>query len=294
MHHNAFWLGAMLFVVTLVLSFIQWYLGDEEDAAIRDRLLSWYNSIKGGDWSSLFVSAASTTERFLSYLFGHKIMSLRYFAIAIPFAILVNFVTFETATFAHRALMTLRNPKIADVVVAAVISNVILDVMILAVMRQYFRVIARRSRPRIFLDILTIVGVAYIACGLSLAISGSFLWGLNNNQVGLEVRLMLILSTALFWGLGPLWLLIQDHGSLFITVGGLFQAMTLGLPAIFSSLLYLLVYVVSTILYYTRPITQRPLANVLERLSKSKKGVLPTISGGLSALSSAIAYFTSS
>lgn len=141
MHHNLFWwLGGACTILTVVALYVQFLTGDN-DRVIRDRLADWYVYIADGDWPRLFVYSAGTTESFLSYLFGSRLLSVRYFLMASVIALIVNVVVLSRV-----GGYTIYDVEVSQGRVGALVGlNVFIDVTALALSRLYFRNIARRN-----------------------------------------------------------------------------------------------------------------------------------------------------
>ena len=92
--HNAFyWMGAFLASLSLVLLYIQFLVGDD-DQSIRDRLHAWYDDITKGDWVSLITFVTRSIDGFFTYIFGKQIISWRYVLTALTISGFINFLSF--------------------------------------------------------------------------------------------------------------------------------------------------------------------------------------------------------
>jgi hypothetical protein len=278
--HNLFWwLGGACAILTVVALYLQFLIGDN-DKVIRDRLADWYVYIADGDWSRLFVYSAGTTERFLSYLFGSRLLSLRYFLTASAIALIVNVVVFSRI-----GEYSLHDVEVAPVLFGASVgANVLIDVTALALSRLYFRKIAKRQHPRVVLDLVVIFGIGYLAVGAAYGML--LLVGLSHGDIG-SAGLTKFDIAGLFL-MCLLW-----PGVIVADVSQAPQYWTFWMPgpAAFSAILLFAAYFVTVLVYFTRPIIQKPLSTTLEHLASVKTGVLPTVLGGLAAVSALLGYF---
>lgn len=284
-HHNVFWwLAAACTVLTLAALYAQFLIGDS-DRALRDRLTDWYVFIADNTWSRLFNYSARSTERFLSYLFGGRILSARYVLTASALALVVNLVFIaialrvESGLYSHASITTkLLDHFIRTKPYLIVVPNVAIDVVVLALSRRYFRDIAERKSPRVLLDVLAILTIGYFAICLTFLP----IHVLGFLSYGYAVDYWSAIGQCLEW---PIWLpytLVVDPGS---TLAYLYLV-----PAVFSTALMFAIYIGTVLIFVSRPIIQKPLANAIERLAGVKSGVLPTVLSCLAGLSALLGY----
>lgn len=279
MHNLFWWLGGACAILTVVALYLQFLIGDN-DKAIRDRLADWYVYIADGDWSRLFVYSAGTTERFLSYLFGSRLLSVRYFLTASAIAFIVNVVVLSRI-----GGYSVYDVEVAPGLTSALVGlNVFIDVTALALSRLYFRKIAQRKHPRVLLDLVVIFGIGYLAVAVGYGFI--LLVGMIHGDIA-HVGLTALDNAGLFL-MCLLWpgIIIAD-----VSQARQYWSFWMPGPAAFSTILLFAAYFGTVLVYFTRPIIQKPLAAMLEHLASVKSGVLPTVLGGLAAVSALLGYF---
>ncbi len=276
MHHNFFWwVTAVLSVLTLATLYAQFVVGDD-DKPIRDRLEHWYETLKQSDWTGIPLFAMRSVERFLTYIFGPKIVSTRFILLAAGLDIITN----ATSWLIYCDIDGIRPSDFSHstdglLALALLITNVVIDMSGLILSRSFLRYASKSERPRVLRDLIAQGGIAF---------TGIF-------AVMMSYILLLPITTDEPITLpGPNASFAADIYLGYITHPGLDTALLFG-QAAFSALLILVIYFVSVAAYVTRPLTQRPLTRLVERLAHAKSGVLPTILGGLGALSAFVAVF---
>jgi hypothetical protein len=160
-YHNVFlWMGGTFAGVTLVLLYVQFWVGEDE-RAIRDRLADWYVAIADCDWGDLITSALRHTERYLTYLFGQRLLSFRFIAVMGSISLIANIGIIE------RVLLAVGLPHSSALFVRVVLPwaavNTTTDVFAVVASRCYLRYALKRGSLRLWRDLLVMVGIAYLA-----------------------------------------------------------------------------------------------------------------------------------
>lgn len=209
--------------------------------------------------------ALLSTERFFTFLFGQSIISIRSLVTAGSLAFFVSFLGYyltQLETQVHEpwhaftftvSLLFLSG----DWSLFAV--TVLIDVASLFVMRLYIRNMVEHSRHNAVFDFLFMVSFSVAAVYFSM------------------------FAVSLF----PV--IFQSHFNSAATL-----AMRLYFfPAAFSAFVVTSICAMAVTVYATRSMAQKPLANVLEGLAKSRMNLLALITGFIGAVSMLVGLFQS-
>jgi hypothetical protein len=287
MSHNVFWwIGATCTMSTFVLLYVQSTVGDD-DHSVREKLLNWYRYVDEGDWTRIPVFALRSTERFFAFLFGSSIISVRSLVTAGGLAFFVSFLGYylsQLETQVHEpwhALTFTLSLLFSSGDWSLFLVTVLVDVASLVVMRLYIRNIVEHSRHNVVFDLLFMVLFSLAAVYLSMFMV-SFFPMMLESHFGLKNAFALFRRME-YWLRGS-----HGHDSDSTIVMRLYF-----LPAAFSAFVVTSICAVSASVYATRPLTQKPLANLLEGLAKSKLNLMALVTGFIGAVSMLVGLFQS-
>src|SRR5580704_3715854 len=91
LHNLLGWIGGICAVLATAALYVQFLIG-EDDQPIRDRLEGWYRATSASDWRGFINFSLRSTDKFLSYLFGAPILSLRFVLVAGSASVLINLI----------------------------------------------------------------------------------------------------------------------------------------------------------------------------------------------------------
>lgn len=291
MAHNIFyWIGAVLSGLTVLLLYVQFLVGDD-DRKIRDRLADWYVTIADGTWGGLLGFALRSTERFLSYVFGQRIISLRFTVVGGVVSLLLGALIMAELFHVRSQLIkggpVPSGPDLSPwyVFTLFVTVNASCDLCSLAATRAYLRW-STKKRISPLINLVTLFTIAYVAIGAAISGIGAVQTrGLPDYE--LSTKLAVLAIVLLTWPVTLFYGMSSIHGSL---AAYWFVVLSL-LPAAFSTSLVIIIYITSLFAYISRPLTQQLLSRTIEQLATVKTGVLPTIVGALGAASIFIGFF---
>jgi len=278
------WLVAWLLGFITLANFGDFILGEDGKKRVKDRLADWYVAVAGTPWA-LIQSSSRALARYIDMTFGKSIFPVKYFAFAVAFGaayiVIEGALLLKQPGFHLDGLRTgeqlLNNPSFSQnartmlprlfssMGLFLVISNATIDTVALSLLRSLLRALAtaKGGFHRAFILIgmllvaLMITVIAFIVVGIV---------GLSGGDV---------MPTTYRWEIGKF--AYQTD----------FRALNLFLiPSLVSAVVIVTVILSSTFLALTRPITQRPLSVVLERLAETPQnvGVLTIVATGMSAV----------
>jgi hypothetical protein len=283
-HHNIFWwIGLLCAVVTFPLLFFQSQRGNDE-TDVRKRLDQWYYSVRN-NWHAIPGFAIQSTERFLSFLFGASIVSVRFVFVAGTIAILANFILngLDNNVLFHDGQF-FENFKFFDFVdFGTWLINAAFDITAIALSRVYLRNTSRVSGVSPLVQFVVVLCIGIVAVDMAYLVIELYDLVPNADDKAREVQ-QIIRGHVGLWYYVP----ADQHARLIMQ----FQRIRVA-PAGSTAFVLMIVFTIATLIYYSRPLTQRPLAAVLSQLVRMKGSVVNFILGFVAAISMFVTLFAS-
>jgi hypothetical protein len=262
-------------------------LADFSMRPLKQRLADWYVAIAVGDWFQLVRSAAFTSEDILARFLGRHLLSwsfvLRSFVLSTALGSIVSFLA---------AFYLLKNGFFSFInwwfFIRVIIVNGVIDTLCLAVTRYFLRLIAQEnsnSAKSLFLTaaLMANTWIAVTLSGASLTINAGHIPDLSATPTScLFLPLVLFFAVLDLFMPGILHLsnlppqLSADRWSVLAWVG---------LPACYSSILFVITVCTSFIIYHTRLFTRKPLMETVEFIDRLPRGAFGVIATLLDAIS---------
>lgn len=267
-----------LSVLTPIVAFAEWMLGESGAQRVKNRLANWYVYLEDSDWSAIVNSGARSIDGFFNTVLGSSLIGVRPLTLGFIFSFVVLFFGLLGITSILAAIPRLEigQSSITDVARIALLYAV-LDTFALVASRWLLRrIVIAKDAAAFALGVAGLMLVVYTVGAAVMIISDpqvlhqgprAFLyaaeWGFNEDYTQLNLD----------WGVKLSLLLGAVSGS----------------P---SSWLLLLYIVGACLLYVSRPITRKPLALLVERLAESPRGAFTALFTLLTALSGVLTAYS--
>ena len=197
-------------------------------------------------------------------------------------AALVNYVAYQVEMSRARVHYTWRDLFVVNPGdTALLVSNIVIDVSLLAVSRWYLQVASRRTRAMVVLDLLVPLSFAIVAVYLAI-LSGASLAAMSSPHP-------FIAELGTYFNRFAYWF-ESAHGH--DTNSTIAMRLFFG-PAAFSSFVFLSVIATASLIYGSRRLTQRPLSAVLRWLTTRRTNLLALATGFVGAVAMLVGQFQS-
>ena len=284
----------LLLVLASLGRFADFLLGKRGQRHVKDRLVEWYVRLAGSDWADLLRAAASLVDGFLSRVLGEKVLSrrsiVRLFGLSVVLDVLILVTAFSVQNGSLIAGVSFfTRTTFWWATVSILVCNAVVDALSFAASRAaYRRLTTFRSHALIAVVVATDVALTYLAVALSVLLTvPTVITGLTASEPALPP----------VWVMWPRRFLAQLRESFLhpwdanMTIGDLNFSLFAASAAI-PTALHLLIFAGLMIARLSRPVTQRPLTLMLERLEEAPSGTFTTIGVGLGALAAIVAAFS--
>ncbi len=281
-----------IFILTSCIAlghFCDFLIGEKGQRRVKDRLIDAYVHLSEPNWTRIIQSSASSYLRYLHKLFG-KIMFTKKFIVSV----FVYSLGFYLLVWIFRASADggwglfrfydqYHDVHVIDATIYAIIllSNMTIDMLSIRVT---------------MLGLKSVCLFRYYVATFCFIVSSSLAWlGLCLGNLSVEIALELNTRPQDFDGIfgGIYWLYLifgQDlkyRGIIYFFFGGLLQPSSyrvFSLQIIIPITTFFIVVFGAFVIYFLRPVLQRPLLLVVERLEKSKSGICTSLASVLGAL----------
>lgn len=286
-------MALLLLVLATIIAlgkFVDFLLGDRGNRNLKDGLVRFYVRIAEGDWSDIFRWSAEKYRAFVSSYLAESMWSYRFFwATLVYSSVLTSIVYFSIAALDHRSLVLaakywLSQPLLWESYACLLTVNYVIDLVALAVLIGLLRSIAARSRAFWLLHLAVALIVTYALLGIAVQAARMMLSLTLSESIPLLVR---------FWSFFRLMAnvdfvtMFNPFGSNAVFAFGnyhFYGLYLLNFSIAFPMVLYSTILAFAFLVYYTRPITQRPLSLLLERLEGAKSGLFTTLTSAVAVI----------
>jgi hypothetical protein len=287
------WLIFVLTILVAMGSFADFLLGPKGQRQAKDRLIVFYLKLTQDDWSQMVRGTAAVVDKFITQNFGPRLLSTKFLvrgsALSIAASSLLLFVAFSLES--HSVIQGTRiigTSWFWRVVPTALLVNCVLDLLSLSVTRRMLRWVATTaSRIKMVVILFLNLCVAYIAVSLAILIT------VPTSIAALTLDDPSIPNHFAFWAK----IFVERLGYAFsfpwyagMSVGGV-KLSVFAIPAAFGSWLQLVVLLTTSVLWISQPLTQRPLARLVERLEESPNGLFTMLGVGIAGLVGLLAAY---
>jgi hypothetical protein len=301
-------------LVTLVAlgRFVDFLLGDQGTRRLKDRLVAYYVTIAEGDWSEIFRTASGVYLAYLDRIFGNKVVSARFllamltYSVPLTLVILLSVFGFEGGSFYYAVrFATHSNLMQAFGVVVAV--NFVIDLTSIAMLVLVLRTLKLRAGLRTLIIFVLAAGFTYFLVTRAIGLSSAAMLVLVDfidappgpdalpcvhffQGGGARIDDPTFHKTtdwpclayyvlATFWHPGRYFIFWSSTGFKYI-----FNVAEFSFAVALPMSLYVLVLLTSVMIYYSRSVTQKPLALILTRLEAAKPGLFTILSSALALI----------
>jgi hypothetical protein len=275
------WVLFALSVFVAIGHFLDFLIGERGQRNIKDRLVNYYVSLAEGNWSAALQIVTDKYRHYIEYVFGRRIVSFRFVTrVAIYSGIITVIVCITTTIYFWRVDPILNFARFWEWSRIAIINGA-LDLVSFILLYVTFRAMSSVTLGRAIL--LLALGMCFVYLAVSIAVSAA----IAVESVGIDTqtgahlsiysRFRGILSHVIVNPLNRGWSMFSD---------GVF-GFAVGLPI----LAYVIVMLGGMIMLISKPVSQRPLLLLCERLEGAKSGVFTTLATAITLIVGIIVAF---
>lgn len=315
-----------VFVITFSVAiglFVNFLAGAPGNRKLKAHLVEFYIAVEAGDWAALYQMPASALYNFMNHFLGERHFSIRYFIQTFKISLTATLFLFAVSfSYAYAEVLILGDrcptpPLYRFLQIPLYMSDLLVFVVPINFVADYFtwslsqaalgRISKARGRtPIIILLVAPIAMIALLFVLYAIYLPISII--VQMSSMGRHYDLQLFVSEFIFilngnlaniFGLialprEPFYLACtgRPHTQFMISYIQTFQI--LAIETIIPIALLLVSTIFGALVYWTRPLTQKPLGVIISRLDSSEKPVIAILAGGLAIiaglLSALIAY----
>jgi hypothetical protein len=296
-------------ILTFVVSvgwFIDFLLGAPGNRKLKDQLANFYVSLEEGDWTALYRYPALALLRFMVHVVGENQFSTKYMtrtATISMVATILLFVMSMTWTYVYSAFTEQKCPipplwqflqipgYMSDFLIFVIVINIIFDYFSWSATQGCLRQIVSLQGIKpiiiVLLSPLAMLAVLYVLYCLYLPLA--IMVQMKHYGVHLYLDSLIRITrgnllTILSFFSSPKSLFVLDCGSRDYTVFSISHINTMQILAVETVIPVALLFVscvFGILAYITKPVTQRPLSFVVQRMDSSGQRVTVLLIGAL-------------